>query len=306
MTFQQTLREAVSLTGIGLHSGTPVILTIKPARANQGISFVRTDLEGTPHVVAHYKNVINTQLATTIGRGRISVSTVEHLLAAFQGLAIDNATVEVNGPELPILDGSAAPFMEAILSAGIESQRQIRPTLVLRRKVQIGSDDKWAIAEPSGQFEIHGSIEWKHPAIGYQEFHYQEDRTEFEELAGARTFGFLRDVETMKRMGLARGGSLENAVVLDDASVLNPGGLRYADEFARHKVLDALGDFKLAGVAVRGFFRLHRAGHDLHSQLLAAIFKDADNYEIIEGSAEERRPRRMRAALASGFVAGIR
>ncbi|OFZ21872.1 MAG: UDP-3-O-[3-hydroxymyristoyl] N-acetylglucosamine deacetylase [Bdellovibrionales bacterium GWB1_55_8] len=306
MEFQQTLRQSVSLIGIGLHSGAEVSVTIRPARPNQGICFVRVDMEGAPHVSAHYKNVTHTQLATTLGRGRITVATVEHLLAALHGLRIDNATIEVNGSELPILDGSAAPYVEAIQIVGIETQRQIRPYLALRKRIEIRSGDKWAVAEPSSGFEVHGSIEWNHPAIGKQEFCYREDETQFAEIADARTFGFLRDVEMMRQMGLARGGSLENAIVLDDSGVLNPEGLRYSDEFARHKVLDALGDFKLAGIEIQAFFRLHKAGHDLHGQLLSAIFKDPDNYEIIEGIEEDRRPSRVRTALASGFVAGIR
>jgi UDP-3-O-[3-hydroxymyristoyl] N-acetylglucosamine deacetylase len=303
-TLQRTLKESVTLIGVGIHSGKPAHLTIKPARANTGVYFVRTDLEGSPEIAAHYKNVINTQMATTIGRGQIYVSTVEHVLAALQGLGVDNAIIEVSGPEVPIMDGSSGPFCDAIQSVGLVSQNQVRPTLVLRRKVEVKIGEKWAVAEPSSCLEIQGSIDWDHPSIGYQELHYIEGKTDFAELAHARTFGFLKEVEAMKRMGLARGGSLDNAVVLDDALVLNPDGLRYPDEFVRHKVLDALGDFKLAGIHVQAYFRLHRAGHDLHSQLLTAIFKDPDNYEIIDGNqVEELRPSRMHTAMARGFAA---
>jgi UDP-3-O-[3-hydroxymyristoyl] N-acetylglucosamine deacetylase len=285
MLYQRTLKRAVRFTGVGLHSGSPIELIVKPARANQGISFVRTDLEGSPSIQANYRNVSNTQMATVLGRGRITVSTVEHLLAALAGLGIDNAVVEVGGPEVPILDGSAAPFCKEIMSAGIQAQLQDRPFLALRRRVEVRSEGKWASAEPAQRLEIHASIDWEHPAIGYQEFHYVEGKTMFGELAGARTFGFLRDVEALKRMGLARGGSLENAVVLDDSAVLNPDGLRYPDEFVRHKVLDAIGDLKLAGISIQGYIRLHRAGHDLHSQLVAEIFRDPANYEILDGSS---------------------
>jgi len=249
--------------------------------------------------------VVNTQLATTLGRDKVTVSTVEHLLAALQGMGIDNARIEVNGPEVPIMDGSSLPFVQAIEEVGFESQLQPRALLALRRRVEIKVADKWAYAEPAARLEVHGTIEWDHPAIGYQEFHYIDGKTSFAQLADARTFCMLRDVEAMQRMGLARGGSLDNAVVLDDVQVVNPGGLRSPDEFVRHKVLDALGDFKLAGIAIQGYIRLHRAGHDLHSQLLNEIFKDPDNFEIIDSSArEEQRPTRVRAAAAmAGLVA---
>ena len=297
--FQRTLKREITLSGIGLHSGESATVTIKPARANQGVIFERTDLDGSPQIAAHYKNIIDTRLATTIGRGKVTVSTIEHLLAAFQGLGVDNATVEVNGPELPILDGSSSVFCEEIEIAGLQSQLQFRPYLALRRKVELRVGEKWAVAEPSARLEIHGSVDFDHPSIGYQEFSYIDGQTNFADLASARTFGFLREVEAMKRMGLARGGSLENAVVLDDASVLNPEGLRYPNEFIRHKVLDALGDLKLAGIPIHAHIRLHRAGHDLHGLLLQEIFKDSNNYEIIDRSIrDEFRPSRVRAAIA--------
>ncbi len=304
MTFQRTLKNSVTLNGIGIHSGKPVRLTMKPARPNAGIAFIRTDMPGAPQIAAHYKNIINTQMATTLGRGSVHVSTVEHVMAALQGMGVDNAVIEVSGPEVPIMDGSSGPFCEAIAQVGLISQAQARPYLALRRKVELKLAEKWAVAEPSARLEIHGSIDWDHPSIGFQEFHYVEGKTDFSQLAHSRTFGFVKEVEMLKRMGLARGGSLENAVVLDDALVLNPGGLRSPDEFVRHKVLDALGDFKLAGISIKAFFRLHRAGHDLHSQLLAEIFKDPDNFEIIDESRyEERQPVRMRAVAARGFAA---
>lgn len=303
---QKTLKNAVTLTGVGLHSGKPMKVTLKPARAGQGLLFVRTDLDRSPLIAAHYKNVINTQLATTLGCGKVTISTVEHVLAALQGAQVDNAIIEVDGVEVPILDGSAAPFFEAIQSVGVVSLNQSRPYLSLRRKVELKLAEKWAVAEPSSCLEIRASVEFDHPSIGYQEFHYTHGETPFSELASARTFGFLREVEALKRMGLARGGSLDNAVVMDDYSVLNPDGLRYADEFVRHKVLDALGDFGLAGIALHTYVRLHRAGHDLHSQLLLAIFSNPDNFEIIdEASREDRAAERVRAALARSLAASV-
>jgi UDP-3-O-[3-hydroxymyristoyl] N-acetylglucosamine deacetylase len=301
--FQHTLNSAVTLTGIGLHSGKSAEITLRPARAGHGIVFVRTDLEGAPQIPALFKNVVSTQLATTLGRGKATISTVEHVLAALQGMGIDNALIEVNGPEVPILDGSSAPFVEAISEVGVSAQSQFRPTLVIRRKVEVKVGEKWAVAEPSARLEVHGSIEWDHPMIGFQEFHYIEGKTSFDELSAARTFCMLRDVEMMKKMGLALGGSLDNAVVLDGASVLNPGGFRYPDEMVRHKVLDALGDFKLAGVAIQGYVRMHRAGHELHNQLLAAIFSNPDNYEIIETSEQDLRLPQLHELVARGLIA---
>ena len=300
---QRTLKDPIRLTGIGIHSGKTAHLTMRPARPNSGIRFVRTDLEGSPEITAHYKNVIDTRMATTIGRGKICVSTIEHVMAALQGMGVDNAVLEVSGPEVPIMDGSSGPFADAIAQVGTIAQFQPRAVLALRRKVEVKVGEKWAVAEPSSRLEIHGSIEWDHPSIGYQEFHYTEGKTDFAELAHARTFGFLKEVEALKRMGLAQGGSLDNAVVLDEALVLNPDGLRFADEFVRHKVLDALGDFKLAGIQIQAFFRLHRAGHDLHSQLLCAIFGDPDNFEIIDGTnADYDDVMPMHAAMAGGMA----
>ena len=282
MNHQRTIQKAVTLTGIGLHSGKEARITLKPAAVNKGILFSRTDLEDTLPLEANFRNVTNTQMATTLGKGKVMVSTVEHLMAALQGFGIDNLIVEVNGAEVPIMDGSSAPFCKAILEAGIETQNVGRTFLRIKKRVEVKLAEKWAVVEPSSNFEVHASIDWDHPAIGFQEFHYVDSKTDFMEIASARTFGFMRDVEALKKMGLALGGSLENAVVLDHALILNPDGLRYPDEFVRHKVLDALGDFKLAGIAIQGCFKLHRAGHDLHRSILAEIFKDPSNYEIVE------------------------
>ena len=306
MIFQRTVKSEICIEGIGLHSGLPVRLRIKPANPDSGILFKRVDLGEGVEIEAHYRKIVNTQLATTLGEGKVKISTVEHLLAAFHGMGVDNAMVEVNGPEIPIMDGSSFAFCEAIAAVGLENQHQSKPVLAIRKKVEVKIAEKWAYVEPSSRLEIHGSIDWDHPSIGFQEFHYIEGKTPFLELSRARTFGFLRDVEALKKMGLARGGSLENAVVLDHALILNPEGLRFPDEFARHKVLDALGDFKLAGIAIQGYFRLHRAGHDLHSQILNEIFRDPDNFEIIgDSEKQEGLSSLIQASLVRGWVAGI-
>ncbi len=283
---QHTLAAPVQLEGVGLHSGKPARVRLFPAPAGHGIQFVRTDNIPAPvEIPATYAHVVNTRLATTLGNRGVTLSTVEHLLAALAGLGVDNARIEVDGPEMPILDGSSAPFIQAIQQAGgTVSQSLQRVTLALRRKVEVQLGDKWAVAEPSSRLEIHGSIEWDHPMIGRQEYHYVDGVTPFAAIADSRTFCQLKDVEAMQRMGLALGGTLENAVVLSEDGILNPGGLRHPDELVRHKVLDALGDFKLSGYAIQGYFRLHRSGHDVHSQLLKAIFAQPENYEIIGSS----------------------
>ena len=306
MIAQTTLKAPIEFSGVALHSGRHVKLVLRPAAPGSGVVFVRTDLPGAPRIPAHFQNIVSTRLATTLGVDSATVSTVEHLLAALYGMGVDNLVVEIDGPEVPIVDGSSEPFCRLIAAVGVQTQLQARPVLALRRRVEVKLNEKWAVAEPSARLEIQGSVDWDHPAIGYQEFHYVEGRDSFRELSAARTFGFLKDVEALKRMGLALGGSLENAVVLDEANVLNPDGLRYRDEFARHKVLDALGDFKLAGISLQAYVRLHRAGHDLHSQLLAEIFRDPDHYEIIDSSVrEESAIASLRAALAQSFVASV-
>ncbi len=303
MNVQRTLNRAVTLRGIGLHLGKEAVVTLKPAAANQGILFQRLDLVDSLPVEANFRNVVSTQMATTLGKGNVTISTIEHLMAALHGFGIDNLLVEVSGPEVPILDGSSAPFCEAIRSVGVQAQGAPRMALAIKKRVEVKLAEKWAVVEPSSRLEIHASIDWDHPSIGYQEFHFIEGKTAFEEIASARTFGFLRDVEALKKMGLVLGGSLDNAVVLDSALVLNPEGLRYPDEFVRHKALDALGDFKLSGIQLLGSFKLHRAGHDLHRSILAEVFKDPANYEIIQSTpAPEAAPAAVMAAISTRFA----
>lgn len=282
MKLQRTLRGPVTIKGIGLHTGKDVQVILKPGLPNQGVVFVRSDLPGQPEIPAHYKNVVETQLATTIAVGNASVSTVEHLLAALQGLEIDNVICEVDGPEVPILDGSSKVFCEEIRKVGLENQLQSRRYVALKRRIEVRIGEKWAVAEPSDCLEIQTSVEFDHPVIGYQELSYTEGVNEFSEIEKARTFCMLKDVEKMRQLGLIKGGSLDSAIVLDHSKVVNPEGLRYSDEIVRHKVLDSLGDLKLAGYSIMAQFRFHRSGHDLHNQLLSEIFKNPANYEVIE------------------------
>jgi len=277
---QITIRREVFIEGIGLHSGKPAALTLRPALANTGILFIRTDLDPTVAIPATFDFVTQTKLATTIGRGQVQISTVEHLLSAFKLLGVDNAVVEVNGPEVPIMDGSSAAFCEAILSAGFYDQTVPKRVAILKKRVEVRKGDKLAAIDPSPRLEVRAQIEWSHPAIRSQNFFYIVGKNDFREIANARTFGFLNDVEALKKMGLARGGSLSNAIVLDEARVINPEGLRYADEFVRHKVLDAIGDFALSPIPFLGSVTLVKAGHEIHKELVAAIFSDPENYEV--------------------------
>ncbi len=279
---QKTIRKSVTIEGIGLHSGKPVTVTLKPALSNAGIVFVRTDLEKPISIPASYEFVTQTKLATTIGRDAAKISTVEHLLCALKLMQIDNVLVEVTGPEVPIMDGSAAPFCKAIERAGvIEDSKAPKKVAILRKRIEVRKGDKVALIEPSTRFHLESKIEWNHPAIGTQSFSFTVGESDYHEVAHARTFGFMRDVEALKKMGLALGGSFENAVVMDEEKVLNLEGLRYRDEFVRHKTLDAIGDFALSPVQVLGDVTLVKAGHEMHSELIHAIFSNPENFEVV-------------------------
>ncbi len=277
---QLTIRREVRIEGVGLHSGKPASILIKPALPNTGILFVRRDLESPVAIPASFEFVTQTKLATTLGRNHVQIATVEHLLSAFKLLGIDNALVEVFGPEVPIMDGSAAAFCEMISGAGVFEQEAPKKVAILKKRIEVRKGDKIALIEPSQRLHIRARIEWDHPSIGTQEFSYTLGQSDFREIAMARTFGFMKDVEALKKMGLIQGGSLDNAIVLDEARVVNKGGLRYADEFVRHKVLDAIGDLALAPMALLGDILLVKAGHELHSELIHAIFSNPENYEV--------------------------
>lgn len=280
---QRTLQSKVSCTGVGLHSGTPITLSLCPAPANTGIVFVRSDLEHPVEIPARSEFVVDTTMATTIARGNVKVGTIEHLMAAIVGMGIDNVRVEVSGPEVPIMDGSAAPFVYLIESAGIAVQRETKRFLVIRKPVSIVEGDKEAKFLPASQFSISFSIDFDHPLISKQSYRMDfSDRFFLKEISRARTFGFYREVEMMKKMGLARGGSLENAIVIDDFSILNPDGLRFPDEFVRHKILDSIGDVALIGMPVIGHLVANKSGHMLNHKLVTKILSDPSTYEIIE------------------------
>lgn len=285
---QRTLQRTASIEGVGLHSGQAVTLRLVPAPADHGLVFVRTDLPERPSIPVRSENVVDTSLATTLGVGAARVATVEHLLAALSGLGIDNLRIELDGPEVPIVDGSAEPFARLISEVGIRTQDAFKEFLVIKRQVTVTDGDKHATFSPARRFRIDCTIDFKHPLITDQQFTLEFSGHSFvREVARARTFGFLRDVDRLRQMGLARGGSLDNAVVVDDFSILNPEGLRFPDEFVRHKLLDALGDVALLGRPVIGAMTAHKTGHALNQRLVAKVLSDASNYEVVRAGNRE-------------------
>jgi UDP-3-O-[3-hydroxymyristoyl] N-acetylglucosamine deacetylase len=294
MARQATVARSITTRGVGVHSGQSVRLAIQPAPAGSGVTFVRTDLPDAPRIPARADLVVDTRLATTLGRDGVRLSTVEHLLAALAGVGIDNATVEVDGPEVPIMDGSAAPWVTLLAAAGRRELDAPRTTLVVDRRVAVREGDREIAVEPSAHLEIAYEIAFEHAAIPAQSLRMVVNPARFaSELAPARTFGFLAEVQALKARGLARGGSLDNAVV-----VLNPEGLRFPDEFVRHKALDLVGDLALIGLPVRGRVMVARGGHRLHAALLAALLADRSAWHV-EGGATRRPESARRPALVA-------
>ena len=289
---QRTIREKVNLRGVGLHSGQHIRMEILPAPEDNGITFVRADLPAHPELKASVENLVATTLATTLGvstrNGMVAVATVEHLLAAFLGLGVDNARILLDGPEVPVLDGSAGPFVDALLGAGFEEQRRSRRLLVIKKEVRIRDGEKMARIVPGAALRVKCSLAFDNPLILPATFHFRSDTHNFQrEIARARTFGFLHEVAYLRSRGLALGGSLDNAIVIDNYRVLNPEGLRFPDEFARHKVLDALGDLSLFGMPVVGHVTLHCSGHTLNTRLVQAVLADARAYGVVESADAE-------------------
>lgn len=269
---QHTIAREVSCSGIGLHSGARVLMKLKPAPPGRGIRFRRMDVCNQPVVSARYHEVVSTAHATSIGFDGVVISTIEHLMAAFLGTGVDNVLVEVNGPEVPIYDGSAAPYVELLQQAGLKEQNAPRQCFKVQRPFQLEEGDAYVRGVPSDRFRVRYEIDFPHPLVGRQEFCWTFDQVTFaREIARARTFGFLKDVQRLQEMGLARGGSLANAVVFDDRKLLNEEGFRYRNECVRHKILDFVGDLALAGVPLLGYFEVHKAGHALHSRFLKQI-----------------------------------
>jgi len=282
---QHTLKSSIDCSGIGLHSGAKVSMTLNPADADTGIVFRRTDVAGAGATIpARWDSVVDTRLNTTVGNGDgIVVGTIEHLMAAFSGAGIDNAFVEISGPEVPIMDGSSAPFLFLIECVGIVEQYAARRVIEILKPVSVGGRDRSAVLSPGKSFSISFEIDFEGTLIDHQQFFANLKNGAFQsEIARARTFGFEDDVAQLRAAGLARGGSLDNAVVVSGDRVLNDDGLRYEDEFVRHKVLDSIGDLYLAGGSILGHFHGFRSGHALNHDLLRALFADETAWRHIE------------------------
>lgn len=284
MIKQRTLKNTIRATGVGLHSGKKVYLTLRPAAVDTGIVFRRTDLDPVVEIKATATNVSETTLSTTIGQGDAKVGTVEHLLSALAGLGIDNLYVEVSAPEVPIMDGSAGPFVFLIQSAGICEQDKAKQFIRIKEAIRVDDDDKMASFKPYDGFKVSFGINFDHPVFSRQKQDITIDfsSTSFvKEVSRARTFGFMQDIEFLRSKNLALGGSMDNAIVVDEYNILNEDGLRYEDEFVRHKVLDAIGDFYLLGYGLIGEFVGYKSGHGLNNMLLRELLERPECYEII-------------------------
>ena len=286
MRFQQTIRKPVTCSGVGLHSGCRVSVTLMPAPLDTGMVFIRKDANGSPKIPVSIENVRPALLSTTVGIDGVQVQTIEHLLAAASGLGIDNLFVEVDAPELPALDGSAQAFVRLMLEAGIVSQDRRRSYLKVVRPIEVIDGDKRIAIRPASRSSVTYTIDYAHPLIGRQTYGYDWSRDAFvEDIAPARTFGFLREVEALWEAGLGLGGSLQNTLILSEEGLLNEDGLRFADEFVRHKILDLIGDMMLLGVPVIGEIEAVRSGHALHARLVARILESRDNWVLVPAQA---------------------
>ncbi|MGF6710369.1 UDP-3-O-[3-hydroxymyristoyl] N-acetylglucosamine deacetylase [Luteibacter sp. W1I16] len=284
MIKQRTLKNIIRATGVGLHTGDKVYMTLRPAAPNTGIVFRRTDLNPPVELHSRPENVGDTRLSTTLINGDVRVSTVEHLLSAMAGLGIDNAYVDLSAPEVPIMDGSAGPFVFLIQSAGIEEQEAAKRFIRIKKPVIVQDGDKWAKLEPFDGFKVGFSVEFDHPLFNKRNSQAEMDfsTTSFvKEVSRARTFGFMRDIEMLRERNLTLGGSMDNAVVLDDYRVLNEDGLRYDNEFVKHKILDAIGDIYMLGHSLIGAYSAHKSGHELNNKLLRSLMADATAWEEV-------------------------
>ncbi len=298
-TYQRTLSKNVRFSGIGLHSGKKVHLTLKPAPINHGIKFVRKDLPDDPTIPARFNCVVDTSLATVIGSDGVIVSTIEHLMACLAGLSIDNVIVELDSYEVPVMDGSAGPFTRMIMEAGIQEQAAARHFFVLKEPIELEQDGKFVGAYPDTTFKITCNIDFEHPLIRKQSCSIEVEDHIFErEISSARTFGFLHEVEYMKRYGLARGGSLNNAVVIDENDILNEDGLRYQDEFVRHKLLDCIGDFSLLGMPILAHIITSKSGHAFNHAFLENFFNNKTSWQTLTLNEPADLPSRSAKSLA--------
>lgn len=301
MIRQRTLKSIVKATGVGLHSGRRVEMSLRPAAPDTGIVFRRVDLDPIVDLPADPYSVVDTRLCSGLQKGEAKVGTVEHVMSALAGLGVDNCYVDVDAPEIPILDGSAAPFVFLLLSAGFEWQAAPKRFLRVKKAVEFREGDKWVKLEPYEGFRLNFAIHFNHPAIDGTQTEATVDFAQqvyAHDVARARTFGFMHEVEAMRNMGLALGGSLDNAIVMDEHRVLNPHGLRYEDEFVRHKILDAIGDLFLAGHPLLAAYSAYKSGHALNNQVLRVLLEDRSAWEIVTFERDEAVPETLRGQLA--------
>ncbi len=293
MLRQRTLKSLISTTGVGLHTGQKIRMVLRPAQPDTGVVFRRVDLNPIADIPARAESVGETRLSSCLVSGGAKVYTVEHLMSALSGLGIDNVFVDLDGPEVPIMDGSAAPFAFLIQAAGIEEQSAPKRFVRIKKRVEVAEGDKWARLEPFDGYRLSFSIVFNHPVIEKSNQSVSIDFAEtsyLKEIARARTFGFMQDVEQLREDGLALGGGLDNAVVLDEYRVLNAEGLRFSDEFIRHKVLDAIGDLYLIGKPILGAFSAHKSGHALNNRLLRELIARPDAWEVASFERAEEAP----------------
>jgi UDP-3-O-[3-hydroxymyristoyl] N-acetylglucosamine deacetylase len=307
MLKQRTLKKAISATGVGLHTGDKVTLTLSPAAPDTGIIFRRTDWQNLPNasspveIKAQPDYVTDTRLCSTLEHGGARIATVEHLMSALAGLGIDNIYIDLTAAEVPIMDGSSGPFIYMLQSAGIVEQPALKRFIRIRKSVEVLSGDKWVRFDPYFGFKIDFTIDFNHPVFEHSSQNVKidfADNSYIKEVSRARTFGFMHEVEYLRSNGLARGGSLDNAIVLDEYRVLNTDGLRYEDEFVKHKVLDAIGDLYILGHPLIGAFTAHKSGHAMNNQLLRTLMADAEAWEYITFEHVEEAPNAFRGEIA--------
>jgi len=285
MISQRTIAKEVKVTGIGLHSGRKVTMKLIPTDADFGIQFVRVDIPGSKPMKANALTVGTTENATTLGSGAEAIHTVEHLLGTLYGLGVNNCLIEIDGPEVPIMDGSGASFVFLLKETGVKNLNKSKKFLVILDTVRVEKDGKWAQFEPYHNLMIDSTIVFAHPVIKTQTFSFEFSCENFiNDIARARTFGFARDVDMLKRKGLIKGGSLDNAIVLDDFKVMNSDGLRFANEFVRHKILDTIGDVSLLGYEIAGKITTYKSGHNIHNLLCRKLLENTKSYEIVSGT----------------------
>jgi UDP-3-O-[3-hydroxymyristoyl] N-acetylglucosamine deacetylase len=303
MLKQRTLKNSIRATGIGLHTGRKVFMTLRPAAANSGIIFRRVDLAPPADIPADALNVSDTTLGTTLGLGEAKVATVEHLLSAMAGLGIDNAYVDLTAPEVPIMDGSAAPFVFLLQSAGLEEQNAPKRFIRIRETIRVEDDDKWAEFRPFSGFRVNFRIDFDHAVF---KRHAQQASVDFssttflKEVSRARTFGFMREIEALRARSLTLGGSMDNAIVLDEFRILNEDGLRFEDEFVKHKILDAIGDLYLLGAPLIGEYSGYKSGHALNNKLLRALRATSQAWESVTFARDSRAPIAFLEPAAAG------